>query len=293
VLIAVIYEPLGKYIESQIFPNSTDTSIWSNIIALISIGLFIFLIIKVYYFLTRDSLADLLSLDRSKKIVISYGNVQVKNSDPTPVLSKNDLIGFDYGDTEALVKVYSKARALFKWIEPKLVCNNIDKSDISANIISVGGPRWNKVTERLIGEIGSPLFYEQGKDGLVEKRNGLKTDLLQYTKKSTEIEDYGCWIIEKKDENKGGRLIVSGYTTAGVLIAAEALSELNKSDYKYLRETFKKEGKCAVIFKGKIEIGSDGRYKSISKPQLVKERLIHVESFYAKHENYSYENGVK
>ncbi len=229
----------------------------------------------------------MLSFDKNRDIIVCYGNVQVNSNENTPVH------GIDYGDTEALIKAYSKFQNLSFLLgkEPKLLCNNLSNEVFDANIISIGGPRWNKVTEKLIGEIGSPLYYEKDKVGLLEKKEGMHVEPLEYKRTDKEMEDYGCWIFERKDKNKGARLIISGYTTAGVLIAAEALKKLNKEDYSFLQKEFKKKNKFAVIFKGKITISNSGEYSVIHKPETLRRRLVYENSFYDKND-YSYERGI-
>ena len=127
-------------------------------------------------------------------------------------------------------------------MKPEIVTNNANTEKLENNVITVGGPKWNKVTEKLLGEMGSPLYYKVGESGLIKEVPEIGKDVLTYEKNNGEAVDYGCWIFERGDKNKGSRLIISGYSTWGVLIAAEALHRLEDiDDYSFLKRKLKKE----------------------------------------------------
>ncbi len=276
----LLYPVINGYLSSVL---------WSNVFTgLIYAGIILGLNRLYIYLLFRDDILSLFPIEKGREVLICYGNVQIKNNDDIAGKDENDSACFDYGDTRATFKVYNK----FINVKPEIVTTNANSEKLENNVITVGGPKWNKVTEKLIGEMGSPLYYKVGISGLIKEIPDISKDILTYEKKNREVEDYGSWIFEKGDKSKGSRLIISGYSTWGVLIAAEALHRLKDlDDYRFLKGKLKKEKRFAVIFRGKVVLNEDGTIADIGKPILKKQLIIRDEAFFKTIINYNYEKG--
>ena len=145
------------------------------------------------------------------------------------------------------------------------------------NVISIGGPRWNWVTRKILEELGNPFEFDLENRQIIDRRynppkkykveikNGIKTD-------------YGI-IIKTINPYKSDRniLIFMGYTTYGVLAAVRCLSEFKEYIMKNrnLKKRFLNSKNYSVVVKTTIirdEIGEEEVH-----PEIIKESFIEFE----------------
>jgi len=224
----------------------------------------------------RDPFIKFLKINTNKQIKLCYGNIQSSNVYKSPIATIIPTVSFDYGEAESILLVYDKFRKQFqnktRWIK-----NEIPISSQNDNIICIGGPKWNKTTEQLLGEIGSPFYYSNSVQGLIEKRithDKENIHLFNFTKNQNyiEITDYGCLICARNNILKNDidcALIVSGYTTYGTLFAAEALNKMSATEIKNISKSLGNDNKFAVLVKGEIKLDLSGRIASGVKLEIV------------------------
>jgi len=224
----------------------------------------------------NNNIVKLFNINTDKKIRICYANIQSSSNYVSPVSSLIPSDSFDYGDADSILLVYDKFRthyqSLVRWVR-----NEIPPTSKNGNLITIAGPKWNKSTEQLIGEMGSPLYYSDGVSGLIEKRATHKTENLhQFSFREVngaiDVEDYGCLICARNNAlgtNIDCAVIVSGYTTFGTLFAAEALHSLTKDEVKKISKSVENDNKFAILVKGHIKLDLEGRIASPATIEIV------------------------
>ncbi|WP_422104587.1 hypothetical protein [Winogradskyella sp.] len=270
-----------------------NVEINSIIYNLISAVIWVTLTSLYFYFRNKfkrqDKFLSFLSIKKSAPLILCYGNTHNSVSYTSPILEELPSTSFEYGDTNAILEIYSKF-SIWSNIKPNWYSDYKPyKNSNNDIIVSIGGPKWNKTTEYLIGDIGSPLYFSSSKKGLIEKRSSVnKETLYEYNCTTNEnfsqISDFGCIICEKRD-NGGLLMIISGYSTFGVLFAAEALTKIPNVTIKKVIKSLNNDKKFGLIIKGSIKLDNNGRVIGESKIELldwIGERNFH-ESY-----NYSY-----
>jgi len=224
----------------------------------------------------NNNIIKLLNINTDKYIRICYANIQSSSDYVSPISSLIPSGSFDYGDADSILLVYDKFRTrhhkLVRWVR-----NEIPPTSKNGNLITIAGPKWNKSTEQLIGEMGSPLYYSKGVSGLIEKRSTHRKENVHQFKfrevNGTIIaEDYGCLICVRNnalDKNIDSALIVSGYTTFGTLFAAEALHSLTKEEVNNISKSVGNDSKFAILVKGHIKLDLNGKISSPATVEVV------------------------
>ena len=93
----------------------------------------------------------------------------IEEGDVRTIHEIEDIFAFMYGQNRVVIRSYM----------------DIDRSqDIIDSIVTVSGPKWNKVAERLIGHLGSPAIFD--------KENGVSRLIL---KERTQIK--ACYFTER------------------------------------------------------------------------------------------------
>lgn len=238
------------------------------------------ILVAIYYeakfaFIRVSGITRLFKLNKKKPLRICYANVQ-NSKYVSPILELIPTGGFDYGDADSILLVYDNFRSIFNkntsWIR-----NEIPDNSMNGNIVCIAGPKWNKTTEYLIGEIGSPLYYSTQNRGLIEKRRCHVNENI-YPFKATkndniiEIEDYGCVVCGRDkviSNDIDSVIVVSGYTTYGTLFAAQALNSFSKREIKRIGNSIKNDKKFALIVKGTIKLDLNGKIASDTKITIV------------------------
>lgn len=193
-----------------------------------------------------------------------FGNV-LRNDSRT--IAFNQLPGQDYiyGDIESTLIVSEIFNSAFKKNPTySRFFNGADK--LENIVISVGGPKWNRITETLIGELGSPVKYEEGKKAAILTENHGEKELAYKEEKKGKclhVNDVGVILVgksealrEKNGTNAKSVCVVTGYSVYGVRLAAEYLKKLCavKSEFKKIS----KNKKLCILVIGRVEVNNNG-----------------------------------
>lgn len=229
-----------------------------------------------YRILIDNGIVALLGVNPRAILRICYANIQSSESYQSPVARLLPSRSFDYGDADSIILVYDKFRIGFRE-SVRWARNAVPRQSQNGNMVSIAGPKWNKLTEQLIGEIGSPLYYSDDVPGLIERRaNHTNPNVHQFQIREVgdciEIEDFGCLIFARTGV-LGGQidcaLVVSGYTTFGTLSAAEALHMLKRSEVRKIAKAVTGDKRFAIVVRGKILLDHEGKILSRAKVEVV------------------------
>jgi hypothetical protein len=99
-----------------------------------------------------------------KKLNLCYGLIPPGTTGRSYTAEEGDLAAI-YMIYDIFSSLYTRKKIHIQ--NHKSAESNLDNID---NISSLSGPKWNKVTERLIGEIGSPVFFSKSKNGIILKK---------------------------------------------------------------------------------------------------------------------------
>ena len=235
----------------------------------------------------KDKLLELLGMKSDENLSICYGNVQSVSSDvyQSPLNTTLPITSFDYGDIDATLIIYDRIAPKFRR-SVKHFPNDIPDYMKKGNIITIGGPKWNKATEKLLGEIGSPFYYLKGIEGLIERRSTHESENIHKYKikknedGTVEITDFGA-IICARYSYLGSQIpfamVVSGYSTFGVLIAARYIYEISDDDFKKLKETIKQDKRFCIIVRGSVRLDNKGKFLGSISTELLS--WVHEQDF--------------
>lgn len=227
----------------------------------------------------RDHLISFLKLSGSHDIVLFYGSVHREELSAHLNQVQREYATFEYGDIAACLLVYDRLRTVHGLKIIHAVGTN-HPNLLKGNVISIGGPKWNKVTEKLIGTIGSPLYFNADCSGTVEKRKLHRHENChepRITPKKETIQticDYGIIVCARSEflgQSIPFAITIAGYSTYGVLIASEYLVSMSKSDIKRLQKRFNGDKRFSLLVKGTAEVDALGHVVSISQKELVSE----------------------
>lgn len=211
---------------------------------------------------------------------VYFGNV-IRIKDDNRVTAYQELADQKqiYGDIESTLMVSELFCSAFK--SPPTYSRFFNGADKLVNVvISVGGPKWNRITETLIGALGSPVSYKEGSMATFITRNKVQKEFGYLAKKinsKTHITDVGVILIGKSDAlQKDKRIkaksvcVVTGYSVYGVRLAADYLQKIieDKAQLKLMV----KHSKICIVIHGQIEIGDNG--------EVIDSQVEKVEWFY-------------
>ncbi len=190
-----------------------------------------------------------------------------------------------YGDMEATLRVVESMADLIGG-SPTYHRALHDPKAIGGSVISIGGPKWNKATEYLIGKLGSPVAYKEGTKSLLIRNNiDLSVARLEFSDVATgagrTVRDYGVIIVGKKgyfdslgDSSIDSACVLMGYSTVGVRVAAEYLRKLASPKKKQAVKSLLDEHLarkcnrfCLVIF-ADVRITAAGEYMDHDEVEL-------------------------
>lgn len=223
-----------------------------------------------------DLLMKFLGLNKNDKISIFYGNIYRELSENSDRSFRKDYATFEVGDIDSTLIIYDRFQnSSLNIIDHHI--GNENKLISRSNIISISGPKWNKVSEKLIGKVGSPLYFKSGVAGLVEKRrthpneNIYEIDIRNTSDNSLCMKTYGFIILAKSYflTDIPLAIVIAGLTTYGSLISAKYLTSLTKSEIRALRKRLGRDKRFGLLIEGEIEIDSDGVIKEIKSINLL------------------------
>jgi len=184
---------------------------------------------------------------------------------------------FEYGDIAATLLVYDRVKSV-RGLKVTHTVGANSASTPKGNVISIGGPKWNKVTEKFIGAIGSPLYFRPGCVGVIERRklhnheNCHAPSIETRSPGRQTICDYGVILCARSGYLDSGipcALVLAGYSTYGVLIAAEYLVSCSPTDIRKLKKRLSGDRRFGFLIKGTAEVAPHGQVVSITHKELV------------------------
>jgi hypothetical protein len=225
----------------------------------------------------KDILWDFLGLNRGEETWVCYGNVQKENLLNTTNVNSRSYTTFEYGDIASVLLMFDRLKSTYAAKVKHSV--GVDFDIVSqGNVVSIGGPKWNKVTEKLLGKIGSPLYFNRNAIGVIEKRrthqneNIYSPEICQQTDDSLKVRDYGFIICSRAcylDHRIPCAIVIAGFSTAGVLIATQFLISMSTSDIRILEQRLKNDKRFGLLIEGIVERDSHERLMVSSSPKLV------------------------
>lgn len=187
-----------------------------------------------------------------------------------------------YGDIDSLIVVYSSLNKIYSQLNIKFCTSEefkyIPGNPYASNLILIGGPDYNKVTEHFMEQ--TPFEFSQNSTDetiLVHKqKNQVFKPEFKSQKNIEEVTDYGFFVKMPNPYNPDKKLImINGIHTYGVYGTAKCFSiydeyELNvaKDNCKTVIESLGDDPSFAVVVKVKCI------NKKIGIPRIRKEELI-------------------
>ena len=234
------------------------------------------------------------NLQSEDKIVLTYGYV-LPETTSNYMIEEGDLIAL-FTAKELISSHYSEQNFLLQ--DSITIANDLSSYK---NIFSLSGPKWNKITEYYLGQIGSPATFSKKPKGVAVKTSRMHEPLIYETlRKEGQLATtcYGIIIggrLNVNDTTEKNILICSGRTTLstnGCLLFLRQLSR--KSDfYEELKKRglFKAQKKWGILLKvesqfmPKIDINRPLRSNDV-KIQIVN---VYLEEDFLQPYEYSYQ----
>lgn len=225
----------------------------------------------------RDLLFSFLGLNQKEETLICYGNVHKERLLTSGDKIERNYATFEYGDIASILLIYDRLKPMCKAKVKHTVGSDLNIAS-QGNIVAIGGPKWNKITENLLGKIGSPLYFNQSDLGIVEKRRTHQNENLhtpdsqKQLNGSMRVKDYG-FIMCARSYFLGREIpfamIIAGSSTYGVLIAAEFLVGMKVSLIRLLKKRLKDDERFGLLIEGVVEVDSNGRFVGGEPPKLL------------------------
>lgn len=187
-----------------------------------------------------------------------------------------------YGDIDSLIVVYSSLNKIYPQLNITFCTSeefvNIPGNPYASNIILIGGPDYNKITEHFM-EYTPFEFSQSGNDETIlvdNQRNRVFKPEFKSQKDFEEVIDYGFFLKIPNPYNPDKKLIIiNGIHTYGVYGAAKCFSiydehEINiaKHNCKTVIESLGDDPNFAIV----VEVKCIN--KKIGTPQIRKEELL-------------------
>lgn len=253
--------------------DSTLTNIIINILAGILLFIAGFFIKQLYdFFYKRRPLYRIWGFEnKNEEICVVTGNIEHE-------MYKHLMAS---GDIRAYGEVMSTLRNNYK----KDLINSFFSKEfhpsqlMKYNIISVGGPRWNWVTRKVLDGFGDPFIFDLDNKCLIDRRVKPEKKYSVVIKEDEGVkEDYGI-IIKAINPHKNDRniLIFMGYTTYGVLAATRCLSDLHEYILrrKEIKNKFLKTKYFSVIVMAKIIKDEIGEEEVV--PEIIEDSFLEMD----------------
>lgn len=239
---------------------------------------------RAYFYIKKKFQPQLLLIGATPgdKWTVYFGNIPLVDLKKRVVAAEESASKqYIYGDIESTLLV---SEIFCSWFDAAPIYSRFfpDPDKLKNIVISVGGPKWNKITEFLIGALGSPVKFKDGPNnkGVFLKIKGFENKI-EY--KETEennvknISDVGVIIIGKgtalKDKIKAKSVcVVTGYSVYGVRLAAEYLKMIKLEPKKYGINKIKEHSKICLLIKGNISIDENGEVMPL--PVINEENIV-------------------
>ena len=261
-------------------------------VAMFLIGFFFDKYIRMPIRRMLNSLRFILPFDSGGEVTICYGLI------PPGTTGRNYVA--EEGDLAAIYMTYDIFAFLFGRKRIHVQSYIVAKDNLAAypNLVSISGPKWNSVTEMLIGELGSPAFFSKSHGNIVYHTIKNKVKEYQTTRNPPHLAEkcYGLilsGIIERSDGSKQRVLVCAGNTTLSMFGTITYLKNL--SNARKFRNPFKKHGissekKWGLILEVKNNIPDrDGLVFLPMNPAAIHVRIVDYVSDKEFREPYAYQ----
>lgn len=225
----------------------------------------------------RDNLISLLGIKGTSQTRVFYGNIVTVKLAEVQKDAHMVRTTLAYGDITATLLIYDRLKSTYLGkVEHSI--GNYPNLVTEGNVVSIGGPRWNKVTEFLLGRLGSPLYFEKDFEGIVEKRKSHTSENIHtptiesFESGNIKIHERGFVICGRDcfvNPNLPSATIVAGYSTFGVLVAAQYLANLSGKELKELKARTRNDKRFCLLIEGEIEIDESMVTAHIENPTLI------------------------
>ena len=185
-----------------------------------------------------------------------------------------------YGDIDSLIAVYSSLNKIYPNLNIKFCTSeefkNIPGNPYASNLILIGGPDYNKVTEVFMKDTPFEFSqYENEETILKDKKNG-QIFKSEFREQKEEIIDYGFFLKILNPYNPKKKLImINGIHTYGVYGTAKCFSwhdeheiEIAKENCRTVIDSLGNDPYFAVV----VEVKCIG--KKIGTPRIKRENLL-------------------
>lgn len=226
-----------------------------------------------------DKLFSFLKISPAHDIILIHGNIHKEQIEGDSSRKTKNYATFEYGDISAVLEIYDRLSISGK-NNHKHTVGYSPTNHLQDNLISVGGPKWNKTTERLLGKVGSPLLFRSEGLGTIEKRKSHRNENCHEPKIETRnderqlICDYGIVICARSSylgPNIPLAIIIAGYSTYGVMIASEFLVNISNKEIKRLSRRFNGDQRFGLLLKGDLEVDLSGKVICTNNIYIVSE----------------------
>lgn len=111
----------------------------------------------------RTVLSRLLRFRSSEGVTICYGIIPPHRGSVYYTVAEGDLAAINHA--------YSALAASFGYNRVRAVSHQTAHGNLSGlpNVVSVSGPKWNRVTEILLGRLGSPVTFNQTEELVIQR----------------------------------------------------------------------------------------------------------------------------
>ena len=173
-------------------------------------------------------LRELTRFDGREGIDLCYGIIPPGTSGRSSVAEEGDLAAI-YVIADVFKRLFTSEQVRIH--NARAVAGTLDSFP---NIVSISGPKWNRVTERLIGELGSSVIFDRNSRCMLQSRGG--EIVAKYTTDRTQPflarKCHGlilCGYIERSDGSTQKAMVCAGNSTLSMYGIATYLLNLSRT----------------------------------------------------------------
>jgi len=226
--------------------------------------------------LRESAFKQLWGFDEDSSITVVAPQLSDELSNQEPLPNQYLYLG-KFGDIDSLVQVLISLSQSFPSADIEFYTdeeyNNMGRTLQTTNLITIGGPGLNSVTESYIGK--TPFRYRKSDAGEWVLKNNISGDTWEAEYNSeNNILDHGVFAKLPHPDDPSKRLImIHGITTYGVFGSALALASQNTSNTKANADTALKNCKRIVERLGSdpnfaVRVKTSARGDRVSTPEV-------------------------
>lgn len=232
----------------------------------------------------ESAFKQLWGFDENSSITVVAPQLSDELSNQEPLPNQYLYLG-KFGDIDSLVQILISLSRSFPSADIEFYTdeeyNNMGRTLHTENLITVGGPSLNSVTESYIGE--TPFQYNKNNSGDWVLKNTIDGNTWEtQTDSETDILDHGVFAKLPHPDDPSKRLImIHGITTYGVFGSALAFASQNTSNAETNPDTVLNNCNRIVELLGPdpnfaVRIETSARGDRVSTPEVDEERIYTV-----------------